>query len=76
MNEVVSYIVQFIPTIVALIGQISVIAKAISTFKHTKEDDCYKAMVEQNKILIQELKETKRLNKEYLTKIDRIARGE
>ena len=76
MDAVLQYIVSFLPTIVALIGEISVIAKVISIFKKTKETDEFKKVCQMNAQLIQELREAKKLNKELLTKIDHIERGE
>ena len=76
MDAVLQYIVSFLPTIVALIGEISVIAKVISIFKQTKETDEFKKVCQMNAQLIQELREAKKLNKELLTKIDHIERGE
>ena len=76
MDAVLEYIVSFLPTIVALIGEISVIAKVISIFKNTKETDEFKKVCQMNAQLIQELREAKKLNKELLNKIDHIARGE
>ena len=76
MDAVLEYIVSFLPTIVALIGEISVIAKVISIFKKTKETDEFKKVCRMNAQLIQELREAKKLNKELLTKIDHIERGE
>lgn len=75
MDIVVQYIISFIPTILALLGEIAVIAKCISAIKQSKESNEYQEMVKQNKLLLEELRETKKLNKEYLTKIDHIYRG-
>ena len=74
--EILQYILQFLPTVVALISEVGIIKFAISTLQKAKETKEFKAVVEQNKILVNELREAKRLNKELLTKIDRIHRGE
>lgn len=76
MDIVLQYVLSFIPTILALIGEVAVIAKALSIFKKIKETDEYKQLMIQNKLLMDELAESKRLNKELLTKIDHIKRGE
>lgn len=76
MNVILEYIVMFIPTVVAIVSEIGVIAAALSTLKKAKETQEFKNVVEQNKLLVQELRESKKLNKELLTKIDRIHRGE
>jgi len=76
MSQILEYIIQFIPVIVSVIAEIGVVAAALSTLKKAKETKEFKAVVDQNKILVQELREAKALNKELLTKIDRIHRGE
>lgn len=76
MNVILEYVIMFIPTIVAIVSEIGVIAAALSTLKKAKETQEFKNVVEQNKLLVQELRESKKLNKELLTKIDRIHRGE
>lgn len=74
--DILQYFLQFVPTIIALISEVGVIKFAISTLQKAKETKEFKAVVDQNKQLINELREAKRLNKELLTKIDRIHRGE
>ena len=74
--EILEYIVQFLPTVIAILGEIGVIKFALNMLAKAKETKEFKAVVEQNKILVQELREAKRLNKELLTKIDKIHRGE
>lgn len=70
------YIIQFIPTIVALIAECGIVKYALDVLKKAKNTSEMKAVIDQNKILVQELREAKKLNKELLTKIDRISRGE
>ena len=74
--DILQYFLQFVPTIIALISEVGVIKFAISTLQKAKETKEFKAVVEQNKQLINELREAKRLNKELLTKIDHIHRGD
>ena len=76
MDIVLQYIVTLIPAVLALLSEIGVVKYAFSTLKKAKETQEFKAVVEQNKILVKELREAKRLNKELLTKIDHIHRGE
>lgn len=76
IDAIVQYITAFLPTIVALASQVAMIAKFIAALKKSKETDEYKEMMKQNELLMQELRETKKLNKEYLTKIDHIYRSE
>ena len=74
--DILQYALQFVPTIIALISEVGVIKFAISTLQKAKETKEFKAVADQNKQLINELREAKRLNKELLTKIDRIHRGD
>lgn len=76
MGIILEYILQFLPALVAIIGEVGIVKFAISTLQKAKETKEFKEVVEQNKILVSELKDAKRLNKELLTKIDRIHRGE
>lgn len=74
--DILQYILQFVPTLIAIIGEVGVIKFAFNMIAKAKETKEFKAVVEQNKVLVSELREAKRLNKELLTKIDRIHRGE
>ena len=74
--NILQYFLQFVPTLIALISEVGVIKFAISTLQKAKETKEFKAVVNKNKQLINELREAKKLNKELLTKIDRIHRGE
>ena len=74
--DILGYILQFLPTLVAIAGEIGIIKFAINMLAKAKETKEFKAVVEQNKVLVSELREAKKLNKELLTKIDRIHRGE
>lgn len=76
MDIVLQYVVTLVPLIIAIISEIATVKHAFTTLSKAKETQEFKAVVEQNKILIAELRETKKLNKELLTKIDRIHRGE
>ena len=73
---IIEYLIQFIPTLIALASECFILKFAIKVLKEAKETKEFKAVVEQNKILVKELREAKKLNNELLTKIDRIARGE
>lgn len=74
--EILQYVLQFLPTLIAIAGELGVIKFAFNMIAKAKETKEFKAVVEQNKILVNELREAKRLNKELLTKIDHIHRGE
>ena len=76
MDIILQYILQFLPTLVAIAGEIGLIKFAMSMIAKATEMKEVKAIVEQNKILLAELKESRRLNKELLTKIDRVYRGD
>ena len=74
--DILSYILQFVPTLIAIAGEIGIIKFAFNMIAKAKETKEFKAVVEQNKILVKELRESKRLNKELLTKLDGIKRGD
>ena len=74
--DILQYILQFLPTLIAIAGELGVIKFALNMIAKTKETKEFKAVVQQNKILVAELREAKKLNKELLTKIDKIHRGE
>lgn len=76
MEQIISYVVTYIPVLLALAAECGVFKYAIDVLKKAKETKEFKDVVEQNKLLLQELREAQRLNKELLTKIDRIQRGE
>lgn len=66
----------YLPFIIAFVAECGIIKYVISAVAKIKETNELKAVLEQNKILIAELNESKKLNKELLTKIDKIARKE
>ena len=76
MDIVLQYIVTLLPTVTALLAEVGVVKWALSTLAKAKETQEFKAVVDQNKVLVNELREAKKLNKELLIKIDRIQRGE
>lgn len=76
METVLEYIMIYVPTIVAVLCEVGVVKWALNMLAKAKETKEFKAIMEQNKILINELREAKRLNKELLTKIDHIKRGD
>lgn len=76
MEDILLYISTYIPIIFAFlceIGAFGILKKTIAQVRETNE---FKMVLEQNKVLVEELKKANRLNKELLTKIDRIHRGE
>jgi hypothetical protein len=74
--DILQYVLQYVPILIAIAGELGVIKFALNMIAKAKETKEFKAVVQQNKILIGELREAKRLNRELLTKIDRIHRGE
>lgn len=76
MTVFLTYIIQFIPTLLALVMECGIVKYAIKILREAKETKEFKIVSEQNKLLIAELRESQKLNKELLTKIDRIARGD
>lgn len=75
-TTILEYILQFLPTLVAIASEVGIIKFAINVLQKAKETKEFKEVAKQNKTLIDELREAKKLNKELLTKIDRIQRGE
>lgn len=73
---ILEYVVTYIPVLLAIISEVGIVKYALSILSKAKETKEFKAVVDQNKILVNELREAKKLNKELLTKIDRIQRGE
>lgn len=76
MSIVIQYIVTFVPILIAMLMECGILKWACGAINKIKETNEYKKLIEQNKQLMTELQEAKKLNKELLTKIDRIARGE
>lgn len=76
MDVFLQYLVTLIPAVVALFSECGVVIWAKAALKKAKESKEFKAVAEQNKKLVVELREMKRLNRELLTKIDRIARNQ
>lgn len=76
MDITLQYIISMIPTIIAVAAELGIVKFALKVFAQIKESKEMKAIISQNEILLQELRESKKFNKELLTKIDRIERGE
>lgn len=66
----------YLPLLIAMLAECGIVKWAIAAISKAKETNELKAVVAQNKTLVQELREAKKLNKELLTKIDRIQREE
>lgn len=73
---ILEYIALYAPVLVALLSEVGIIKFAIKTLGDAKETKEFKRLAAQNKILLEELREANKLNKELLTKIDKIQRGE
>ena len=76
METVLNYIITYGPVVLATLFEVLISKHAITTLSKAKETAEFKALVEQNKVLVEELRESKKLTKQLLTKIDRIERGE
>jgi F420-0:gamma-glutamyl ligase-like protein len=74
METFLQYIVQYVPTIIAILSECVVVKWALKVLKEAKEIKDFKKLSSQNEALLKELKDAKKLNKELLTKIDRIER--
>ena len=72
---ILDYIIQYLPTVIAIIMECGIVKYAFNLLSKIKDTSEMKEVLEQNKKLIAELREAKKLNKELLTKIDRIQRG-
>ena len=75
IDTVLEYIIAYVPAIVALIAECGIVKYALSTLAKAKESAELKKLLSQNNQLLQELRESRRLNNELLTKIDRIDRS-
>ena len=73
---ILQLILTYGPLVIAFLAECGIVKWAIGAIKKIKETNELKAVIDQNKVLVAELREAKRLNKELLTKIDRIARKE
>lgn len=80
LDTITAYIIAWIPTILGLIGNVSIVATCFANWKRlasqVSQSTELKQVISQNKILIEELRKANRLNRELLTKIDKIQRGE
>ena len=70
------YFIEYLPVLLAIIGELGIVKACIKKLGEMKETKEYRTLVSQNKQLISELKEQQKLNKELLTKIDKIDRGD
>lgn len=75
IDTVLEYIIVYVPAVVALIAECGIVKYALSTLTKAKESAELKRLLNQNTSLLQELRESKKLNNELLTKIDRIDRS-
>lgn len=73
---ILELILDFIPIVFTLIVESALIKIVINVIKKIKETNELKNVLEQNKLLVAELREQKKMTRELLTKIDRIARQE
>ena len=80
LDTITAYVIAWIPTILGLIGNVSIVASCIANWKklaaQVSQTTELKQVIAHNKILLDELRKANRLNRELLTKIDQIQRGE
>ena len=80
LDTITAYVIAWIPTIFGLLGNISVVASCIANWKkmitQVSQSTELQQVITQNKILLDELRKANKANRELLTKIDRIQRGE
>lgn len=76
MDQYITMIVAILPSIINILSTIAVFFKLVNNFKsslNTKTNEL-EELKNQYKVILQENYELKALLKEYLTKIDKIAR--
>lgn len=80
LDTITAYVIAWIPTILGLIGNVSIVAACISNWKkvaaEVKQSNELQEVLSQNRLLVEELRKANKLNRELLTKIDKIQRGE
>lgn len=80
IDTITMYVIAWLPTLIALVGNISLVASCFANWKRVaqeiKASNELREVLAQNKMLVDELRKANRLNKELLTKIDKIQRGE
>lgn len=74
MEDIIQIVLQYLPTVVALAGEVGVIKFAINSLQKAKATREFKELAKQNEMLLNELRDSKKLNRELLTKIDHINR--
>lgn len=72
---VLDLIMTYLPMLVALISEVGIIQYAIKSINTVKQSKEFKQVIDCNRVLTQKLNEQMELNKELLTKIDRVNRG-
>ena len=80
IDTITSYVIAWIPTILGLLGNVTIVATCISNWKkvatEVKQSNELKEVLTQNRLLVEELRKANKTNRELLTKIDKIKRGE
>lgn len=80
LDTITAYVIAWIPTILSVLSNISIVATCFSKWKtvasELKQSNELKEVLTQNRLLVEELRKANKLNREMLTKIDKIQRGE
>ena len=80
LDTVTAYVIAWLPTVIGIIGNVSIVATSIASWKRVateiKQSNELSQVLTQNKMLLDELRKANKANRELLTKIDKLQRGE
>lgn len=74
LGTIWEYVIIAVPAILAIVGEVVINKLTTKTIDNLKESKEVKEVIAQNKVLVKELREQRKLYNELLTKIDRIQR--
>ena len=80
LDTVTAYVIAWLPTIIGILANVSIVATTVANWKRVvteiKSSNELSQVLTQNKMLLDELRKANKANRELLTKIDKIKRGE
>lgn len=80
IDTVTAYVIAWLPTLIAFASNLALVFSCFSNWKKVgaeiKNSTELNEVLAQNKMLVEELRRANKLNRELLTKIDKIQRGE
>lgn len=80
LDTVTAYVIAWLPTVIGIIGNVSIVATSIASWRRVateiKQSNELSQVLTQNKMLLDELRKANKANRELLTKIDKLQRGE